>query len=307
MSSSDAALLFPGQGAQVAGMGASLCRDFPVAEKTFKDAEDLTGYDLRKIAFEGPKDVLDKTLYSQLCLLVHSTAVLRVWQEKYDFGTVKYFAGLSLGEYSAHVAAGVLQFADAVMLVKQRASLMQNACDTYEGGMVSVIGLDRQSISDMLQEVQSGKMTIANLNCPGQIVVSGDRSAQEEVAKKAKEKGAKLAVILSVAGAFHSWHMDEASEQFRETLMTVSIRKENLPRVLSNYSGEFYQVHDDWVDIMAKQINHPVRFEENLTNLIRKGADQFMEMGSGKTIAGMLKRVDKSKVCRSFGESADFC
>jgi [acyl-carrier-protein] S-malonyltransferase len=286
--------VFPGQGAQSVGMGRSLYEAYSEARDIFQQADLTLGYPLSRICFEGPKEELDKTIHSQLALLVSSMASLAVLKKIKPEISADLFGGLSLGEYSAQVAAGVLSFEQALKIVQKRAQLMQNACEnSQKGGMVSIIGLSLETVESLLKKIP-GYLTIANLNCPGQIVVSGDKNYLEPLCVEAKAAGAKLTVILKVAGAFHSKYMAEASEQFRTFIQNFEIRKEALLRVLSNVTGKLFSQEDSWHELMAQQIVSPVRWEENMRCALNQGSTHFYELGTGKTLGGMLKRMDKN-------------
>jgi [acyl-carrier-protein] S-malonyltransferase len=298
--------VFPGQGAQSVGMGRSLYEAYSEARDIFQQADLTLGYPLSRICFEGPKEELDKTIHSQLALLVSSMASLAVLKKIKPEISADLFGGLSLGEYSAQVAAGVLSFEQALKIVQKRAQLMQNACEcppaigrfgsaerTSLGGMVSIIGLSLETVESLLQEIP-GYLTIANLNCPGQIVVSGDKNFLDTLCIQAKAAGAKLTVILKVAGAFHSKYMAEASEQFQTFIQDFEIRKEALFQVLSNVTGKQFSQEDSWYALMPKQIVSPVRWEDNIRCALNQGIAHFYELGTGKTLGGMLKRIDKN-------------
>jgi len=288
-------LLFPGQGAQKVGMGKSLFEVSSSVKELFQKADNVLGREISKICFDGPEEELNRTSNAQVALLCSSMASLEIYKQHFDYNP-KIFCGLSLGEYSAQVAAGVLRFEDALNIVQKRSDLMQEACESTNGGMASIIGLDLNSVKEVCESV-SGYMTVANLNCPGQIVISGDKDALEEATVKAKQAGAKLSVILKVAGAFHSKLMKEAAISFKEYIQNFSINKERLKYVLSNVSGSFYNNDSDWQEMMSAQIISPVLFEENLRLAINSGPLEFVEIGTGKTLAGMLKRVDRKIKC----------
>jgi [acyl-carrier-protein] S-malonyltransferase len=208
------------------------------------------------------------------------------------------FGGLSLGEYSAQVAAGALDFETALKVVDRRATLMQKACEETEGGMVSVIGLDEAAVQSILAG-QPGTVTIANLNCPGQIVVSGEKALLPGIAEQAKAAGARMSVVLKVAGAFHSPLMENAARDFHAFLSDIPVHKSALTRVLSNVSGSPYPENADWATAMSRQITRPVYWEKNLRFALDAGIRDFIELGPGKTLCGMLRRIDRSAACRN--------
>ncbi len=292
--SSKVCFLFPGQGAQAVGMGRSLVEAYSEARDIFHEADSVLGYALSRICFEGPMEELNKTVHSQLALLVSSMASLAVLKKiKPELCMADIFGGLSLGEYSAQVAAGVLSFEQALKVVQKRAQLMQDSCERTQGGMVSIIGLPLDTVEALLKKVP-GYVTIANLNGPGQIVVSGDKDCMDAVCVEAKAAGAKLTVILNVAGAFHSKHMAKASEEFRKFIQNCEIQTEALSKVLSNVTGEQFTPKDSWHELMALQIVSPVRWEDNVRCALSQGVSIFYELGTGKALGGILKRIDKN-------------
>lgn len=288
--------IFPGQGAQKPGMGKSLYDAFDFVRELFNKADKIAGRPISRICFEGPDEELQKTSNSQLALYICSIASYEVLRHVKPEIEADYYAGLSLGEYPALTAAGVLSFEDGVKLVDKRASIMQGACEGTNGGMASIIGLSQEKVEEICSSL-NGYMIVANVNCPGQYVVSGDRGLLEAVCAEAKKAGAKLTVILKVAGAFHSRYMEKASELFRSELKSVSINKANLIRVISNVTGVNYTEADDWADIMACQIMKPVLWEQEMRFAISNGIKRFYELGAGKTLSGMLKRIDKKAEC----------
>lgn len=288
--------IFPGQGAQKAGMGKSLYSSSEEAKQLFDRADSILGRSLSTLCFEGPEEELQKTENSQLALFTCSIASLEVLKKNRPEIIPEYFGGLSLGEYSALCAAEVISFEDGLKLVDKRARLMQAACEDSQGGMASIVGLDAEKLESICASLP-GYMIIANRNCPGQLVVSGDRALLEKACEEAKKAGAKLTVPLKVGGAFHSKHMEKSALLFKEELLKVDICRKNLDKVLSNVTGQFHQVDEDWTDIMASQIKMPVLWENCMREALSQGSVKFYELGCGKTLSGMMKRIDKQALC----------
>lgn len=284
--------IFPGQGAQKAGMGKSLYTSSEEAKQVFDRADSILGRSLSSLCFEGSEEELQKTENAQVALFTTSMAAVTVLKKNRPEIVPEFFGGLSLGEYSALCAAEVISFEDGLKLVDKRARLMQAACEDSLGGMASIVGIDAEKLETICSSLP-GYMIIANRNCPGQLVISGDRSLIEKSCEEAKKAGAKLTVPLKVGGAFHSRYMEKASEIFKAELVKVSICKKNLDRVLSNVTGRFHQKDEDWAEIMASQIKMPVLWENCMREALAQGASKFYELGCGKTLCGMLKRIDK--------------
>ena len=288
--------IFPGQGAQKTGMGKSLFEASEEVKSLFQKAEEILGKPLSKICFEGPEEELQKTHNAQVALLVCSIASFMVLKKNIPELTADFFAGLSLGEYSAQIAAGVLPFEEGLRLVEKRALIMQRACEGANGGMASIIGLPLEKVNEICASLP-GYMIVANLNCPGQYVISGDKNLLESACAEAKKNGAKLTVILKVSGAFHSRHMENAAKEFKTYLEKVQIDTTKLPQVISNVTGKPYADTDSWATAMSNQIMMPVLWEESMKYAISSGVSKFYELGTGKTLSGMLKRIDKQVNC----------
>ncbi len=285
------ALLFPGQGGQYSGMGKSLYEKYEKARNVFHRASDITGIDVADLCFNGKEDELKDTLNSQLGILTVSISAWEVLREHIrDFNLT---AGLSLGEYGALYAAGVIGFEDVFSLVKKRALYMQDACNKTNGTMVSILGLNEQAVKEICGDIK-GFCSIANLNCPGQVVVSCSKDIVNEVVNRAKEKGARRAIELKVAGAFHSEMMKEASDKFLNDLKNYSFNKENLGKVVLNILGDVYDNSEPFETLMAKQIISPVLWEKSVRKMIEKGCAFFIEVGPGKVLGGLLRRIDKN-------------
>ncbi len=294
------AFLFPGQGAQTVGMGKVLIEKSPAAAQLYERASDVCGYNLTELCLQGPAEQLDATEYSQPALFVTSLAALEVLRQESPEVVLscQAAAGLSLGEYTAMTFAGVLEFEDGLRLVQQRGAAMQAASDATPSGMVSIIGLERVQVEALCDQARQGEiLQVANLLCPGNIVVSGTIAACERVAELA-EKSEARAVPLAVAGAFHTPIMHPADERLAEVLADVPLRRPAIP-VVSNVDA---QPHDDPEEIrqlLIRQVIHPVRWEDSIRYLLADGCDEFYEVGPGRVLRGLLKRIDRKIACQS--------
>lgn len=295
------AFLFPGQGAQFVGMGRRLAESLPSVRSLYDRAGSLLGYDLASLCFEGPAEELDSTVCSQPALFVTSLAALEsLRSESPDVVlSCEAAAGLSLGEYTAMVFAGVMEFEAGLHLVQQRGAAMQDAADATPSGMVSILGLERVEVEALCDKARGDDvLEIANLLCPGNIVISGENEACERAAELARPMGAMKAVPLAVAGAFHTQAMRPADERLAEALAGVAMSKPKIP-VYSNVDA---QVHDDPEEIRAllvRQVIQPVRWEESMRRMLGDGFDSFYEVGPGRTLRGLLRRIDRKISCQS--------
>lgn len=293
---SKVAFLFPGQGAQTVGMGAELCARSEPAREIYARAGDILGYDLSQLCFEGPAERLDSTVVSQPALFVTSLAALADLRAR-EPGLVESCqgaAGLSLGEYTAMVFADAMDFETALRVVQRRGEAMQEASDASPSGMVSVLGLDREKIEQLCREVrQEGEvLQVANLLCPGNIAVSGSQAACERMADAAASAGAMKVIPLAVAGAFHTPLMDSAVPLLEQALVGVEIRPPRLP-VYSNVDASPHEDPETLRQILVRQVVSPVRWEDSLRQMLADGFDQFYEVGPGRVLRGLLKRVDR--------------
>ena len=293
MSSLKLALLCPGQGAQKVGMGKGLAEAFPEARAVFDEAASILGEDFRRVMWEGPETDLKQTNNTQPALLVHSVAAIRVLESKgvrADFA-----AGHSLGEYSAHVAAGSLAFSDALRLVRRRGELMQQAGEARPGAMAAVVGLATFEVERVCREVREsggGEVVAANLNSATQTVISGEVAAVEQGMARAKSAGARLSVRLEVSGAFHSPLMAPAATGLTQALAAVEIRDARFP-VIANATARPVQQAAEIRAALEAQLLSPVRWHESMRALLDLGVTAFVEVGSGKVLRGLLKNIDK--------------
>jgi len=290
-----AAFLFPGQGAQQIPMGRDLCRGHAVAAECFEQAEQITGLRLRTLCFEGPEDELARTDVSQPAIFTMSMAALRVAETLLGdrMPVAEYFAGLSLGEYTALCAAGSIDFADGVDLVHKRGRYMQEAAAAVGGGMVCLLGADDDIAAKVCRAAGSaGMLQPANFNCPGQIVLSGEAAACAVAMDVAAESGAGGAVELKVAGAFHSPLMQPAADRLAEALASVEIRPPSAP-VLSNVTGGPHGGPDEIRQGLLDQLTSPVLWQRNCEYLKDRGVETFLEFGPGRVLAGLMRRIDR--------------
>ena len=295
------AFMFPGQGAQSVGMGKDLAAAFPEAKKLYDRADDLLHFSLSTICFEGPEERLTATDVSQPAILVTSLAALAALQSTPAGAALKPdgAAGLSLGEYTALVAAGAIDFDDAVRLTHLRGRLMQQCCDAAPGGMVSLLGVDEAAAEKICEAAkEAGIIRPANFNGPGQIVVSGTRAACDRVVAIAESMGAQRAVPLVVAGGFHCPLMQAAREKLAPELRGLRVRPLLFP-VVANVTGGYYSGAADIPDLLERQVDGPVRWHQDVARLIGDGFDRFIEIGPGRVLTGLLKRID-----RPLGKSA---
>jgi [acyl-carrier-protein] S-malonyltransferase len=296
------AFLFPGQGSQSVGMGKELAARYPLAKQTFDQADAALGYAVSALCFEGPEDKLKMTEVTQPAILTVSVAALRVLREQ---GVVPGFlAGHSLGEYSAHVAAGTLDFADAVRIVRNRGRYMQEAVPAGQGAMAAVLGLSLEEIEAACREAAQGEVVApANINSPGQVVISGHAAAVERAAELVKQRGAKRAVMLPVSAPFHCALMQPAQDRLAVDLRAATFHPMNLPLV-TNVDAAVIDSAEKARDALIRQVTGAVEWEKSMRALIERGVDTFVEVGPGKVLCGLMRQIDRAQTCMNVEDPA---
>jgi len=282
-------------------MGAALAESLPAARELYDRANEILGFDLKKLCFEGPAEELDSTIYSQPALFATSLAAVEALRaESPDVVlSCEAAAGLSLGEYTALVFAGVLDFEDGLRLVQLRGAAMQEAADAVPSGMVSILGLERVQVQSVVDQARENDvLEIANLLCPGNIVVSGGNAACERAAEVAERSGALKAVPLAVAGAFHTRIMEPAVARLSAALAKVKMHDPKIP-VVSNVDALPHANPEEIRALLVKQVVNPVRWEDSIRHLLAQGCDQFYEVGPGRVLRGLLRRIDRKISCQS--------
>jgi [acyl-carrier-protein] S-malonyltransferase len=296
------AFLFPGQGSQTVGMGRGLASLYPVAQETFDEADEALGFKLSQLCFEGPEDQLKLTQNTQPAILTVSVAAARVLQEK-GF-TAQFAAGHSLGEYSAHVAAGTLDFQDAVRTVCNRGKYMQEAVPVGQGTMAAILGLPIDKVQQACDEVSNdGVCQPANINSPEQVVISGAVAPVERAAQSCRDKGAKRAVMLPVSAPFHCAMMKPAQDRLAVDLQSLKFYESDFP-VIANINAEPVTHADAARDTLTRQVTGTVQWVRCIQKLIQLGADLFVEVGPGKVLSGLMRQIDRTKVTLNVEDEA---
>jgi [acyl-carrier-protein] S-malonyltransferase len=284
------AFIFPGQGSQYVGMGKELFENFSVAKKVFEEADDALHLSISALCFKGPEEALKLTENTQPAVLTTSIAAFKVLQEEKGI-TPQFTAGHSLGEYSALVVSGALTFSEAVKMVRLRGKFMQEAVPVGEGAMAAVLGMEREQVEKLCEEISYGEvLTPANFNCPGQIVIAGHSKAVERAIERIKQEG-KKAVLLPVSAPFHSPLMKPAGERLEKALEEISVSDLKVP-VVTNVEAEVNTSKDRVKGLLVAQVSSPVRWEESMRKMIEKGIGHLFEIGPGKVLSGLMKRID---------------
>jgi [acyl-carrier-protein] S-malonyltransferase len=287
------AFIFPGQGSQTVGMGKDVAQSDANIAAVFQSADERLGFSLSSLIFEGPQETLTLTYNAQPALLTTSIALLEKVKEAGI--TADYVAGHSLGEYTALVAAGAISFTDAVYAVRKRGEFMEEAVPAGEGTMAAVLGMDAAALEAVTKEVseQGDPVQLANLNCPGQIVISGSKAGVEKAGQLAKERGAKRVIPLEVSGPFHSSLMKPAASKLQDVLNTIAIRDAEIP-VISNVTAQPVVKKEEILRLLIEQLYSPVRWEQSVEMMIGLGVDTFIEIGPGKVLSGLVKKINRN-------------
>ena len=302
MTDSKIALIFPGQGSQIVGMGKELAEKYPLARQTFEEADHALGFKVSQVCFEGPEDQLRLTEITQPAILTTSIAALRVLETRMPKPT--FVAGHSLGEYCAHVAAGTFSFADAVRTVRNRGKYMQEAVPVGVGAMAAILGMELEKVVAVCGDAAQGEVcSAANINSPEQVVISGNTAAVERAAKLADERGAKRAKLLPVSAPFHCSLMKPAQDRLEVDLKALKMSKP-VYSVACNVDAQL--VTDDLhaLDTLVRQVTGSVRWDQCMRLLIAQGVQTFIEVGPGKVLCGLMRQIDRSKTCLNVGDEA---
>ena len=294
------ALLFAGQGAQTVGMGKDLAARYPAARALFDRANAVLGYDLARVCFEGADAELTKTENAQPGIYLVSWVAFQLLKERVPTLRFDATAGLSLGETAALAAAGAVGFEDGLGLVRRRGRFMQEACEVTQGGMAAIIGLEEGPMREVCAEAG---VELANLNCPGQIVISGESDRIQAACRLARVRGAKKAVLLPVAGAYHSRLMDSARPKLAAALASVPFQLPSVP-VISNVTARPHDSVEGIRALLAQQVTAPVRWEESMRFLLAQGYTRFVELGPGKALSGFMKRIEPNAQMLNVGDVA---
>jgi [acyl-carrier-protein] S-malonyltransferase len=296
------AFIFPGQGSQVVGMGKDLAEKYPVARQTFEEADEALGYKLSQVCFDGPEEQLRLTEITQPAILAASIAALRVLETRIP--RPHFVAGHSLGEYSAHLASGTLTFADAVRTVRNRGKYMQEAVPVGVGSMAAILGMELEKVIAVCQDAAQGEVcSPANINSPEQIVISGNTAAVERGAKLADERGAKRTKVLPVSAPFHCSLMKPAQDRLEVDLNKLKTQKPVYP-VACNVEAVLVTDEEKSRETLIAQVTSAVKWEQCMRLLIGQGVQTFVEIGPGKVLCGLMRQIDRSKICLNVGDDA---
>jgi [acyl-carrier-protein] S-malonyltransferase len=301
------AFVFPGQGSQSVGMGRALSLEYPAAKESFEQADDILGFPLSNIAWAGPEECLNDTINTQPALFTHSIAILQVIQSLGLELVPSFVAGHSMGELSALVAAGALSFSDGLRLVKTRGELMKRAGELSPGGMAAILGLDIPEIEQLCRQASTVTeiVQVANDNCPGQVVISGSNAALDRIQPMLEQAGARRVIRLAVSIAAHSPYMSSSQADFNSSIASTLIKDSYIP-VIGNVTAKPLLEASEIINDLQNQLTHRVRWTETVNYLISAGITEFIEIGNGSVLSGLIKRIDRNVIASTLSTPEDF-
>ena len=295
------AFLFPGQGSQYVGMGKDLCEKYDEVNEIYEKAKKITGIDVKEVSFEDKEEKLNQTKYTQLCIVTMSLGILEVLKKNNIQADMT--AGLSLGEYVSLNYANSIDTENTLKIIQKRGEYMQDLAPKGEWSMVAVLGLSDNLVEEACSEVKNGFAVPANYNCPGQVVVSGDKIGITELTQIAKEKGAKRVVELKTSGPFHTKKLEEASKKLKAELEKIEIKVPDCV-VIKNLDGKPYNANENIKEILEKHIISPVKFSDSIKYMLENGVDTFIEVGPGKTLTSLVRKIDRNVNCINISDVA---
>ena len=289
------AFLFPGQGAQIVGMGKDIYEKYDEAKKIYDEASKISGIDVKKLCFEGPEEELNKTENTQIAILTTSLAILEILKSKGI--TADIAVGLSLGEYGALIYAGIISFEDGIKLIQKRGYYMGNMIPDEKFSMSAIIGLDSEKIEKVCQEISKENkfLVVANYNCSVQTVISGEEDAINKVMERLKEEGAKRTIKLNTSGPFHTIKLEKAKQAYEKELKNINFNLNSQVKVIKNIDGTYYNEKDDIKEILAKHIISPVRFDKAIKLMEEEKVEEYVEIGPGRTLTGFIKKEHRRR------------
>ena len=295
------AFLFPGQGSQYVGMGKDLCEKYDEVNEVYEKAKKITGIDVKEVSFEDKEEKLNQTKYTQLCIVTMSLGILEVLKKNNIQADMT--AGLSLGEYVSLNYANSIDTENTLKIIQKRGEYMQDLAPKGEWSMVAVLGLSDNLVEEACSEVKNGFAGPANYNCPGQVVVSGDKIGISELTQIAKEKGAKRVIELKTSGPFHTKKLEEASKKLRVELEKIEIKAPDCA-VVKNLDGKPYNTNENIKEVLEKHIISPVKFSDSIKYMLENSVDTFIEVGPGKTLTSLVRKIDRNVNCINISDVA---